>query len=59
MQHCSCSNITVTRFSQEEYEELLRYAIVNPNVEPSAAQPSQPKGDVAPERLPTLAGMLH
>ncbi|XP_051038966.1 centrosomal protein POC5 [Phodopus roborovskii] len=41
---------------QEEYEELLRYAIVNPSVEPSASQPSHPKGEVAPDRFPTLAG---
>ncbi|EGW11490.1 centrosomal protein POC5 isoform X1 [Cricetulus griseus] len=41
---------------QEEYEELLRYAIVNPNVESSASQPSHPKGEVAPDRFPTLAG---
>lgn len=41
---------------QEEYEELLRYAVVNPNVEPGAAQPSQPKGEVVPDRFPTLTG---
>ncbi|XP_051028244.1 centrosomal protein POC5 [Acomys russatus] len=41
---------------QDEYEELLRYTIVNPNVESHASQPSQPKGEVAPDRLPTPAG---
>ncbi|OBS75891.1 hypothetical protein A6R68_17657, partial [Neotoma lepida] len=40
----------------EEYEELLRYAIVNPNVDSSASQPSHLKGEVAPDKLPTLAG---
>ncbi|XP_036063127.1 centrosomal protein POC5 isoform X2 [Onychomys torridus] len=37
---------------QEEYEELLRYAIVNPNVDPSASQPSHPKGEAAPGNNP-------
>lgn len=41
---------------QEEYEELLRYAIVNPNVDSSASQPSHPKGEGAPDRFPALAG---
>ncbi|KAL6062299.1 hypothetical protein STEG23_002021, partial [Scotinomys teguina] len=41
---------------QEEYEELLRYAIVNPGVDSGASQPSHPKGEVAPDRFTTLAG---
>lgn len=41
---------------QEEYEELLRYAIVNPNVESGASQPSHPKGEVVPDRFPMPAG---
>ncbi|KAL1783058.1 centrosomal protein POC5 isoform X1 [Sigmodon hispidus] len=41
---------------QEEYEELLRYAIMNPKVESNASQPSHLKGEVAPDRFPTLAG---
>lgn len=41
---------------QEEYEELLRYAIVNPNVESGASQPPHPKGDVVPDRFPMPAG---
>ncbi|XP_037065383.1 centrosomal protein POC5 isoform X2 [Peromyscus leucopus] len=41
---------------QEEYEELLRYAIVNPNVDSSASQPSHPKAEGAPDRFPALAG---
>lgn len=41
---------------QEEYEELLRYAIVNPNVESGASQPPHPKGEVVPDRFPMPAG---
>ncbi|KAK7808603.1 hypothetical protein U0070_010002 [Myodes glareolus] len=41
---------------EEEYEELLRYAIVNPNVESGASQPSHPKGEVVPDRFPMPAG---
>ncbi|CAO2592905.1 Centrosomal protein POC5 [Lemmus lemmus] len=41
---------------QEEYEELLRYAIVNPHVESGASQPSHPKGEVVPDRFPMPAG---
>nr|XP_019785368.1 centrosomal protein POC5 isoform X3 [Tursiops truncatus] len=40
---------------QEEYEELLRYAIVTPNIESSASQPSHSKGEVVPDiRIPTI-----
>ncbi|GAB1298462.1 Centrosomal protein POC5 [Apodemus speciosus] len=52
----SDSDHSVSTDLQEEYEELLRYAIVNPNVESSASQPSHRKGEVAPDRFPTLAG---
>lgn len=50
------SDRSVSTDLQEEYEELLRYAIVNPNVECSASQPSHLRGEVAPDRFPTLAG---
>nr|XP_058916946.1 centrosomal protein POC5 [Kogia breviceps] len=40
---------------QEEYEELLRYAIVTPNIESSASQPSHSKGEVVPDiKIPTI-----
>lgn len=52
----SDSDRSVSTDLQEEYEELLRYAIVNPNVESSASQPSHRKGEVAPDRFPMLAG---
>lgn len=42
-------------FSQEEYEELLRYAIVTPNIESRASQPCHSKGEVVPDvRIPTV-----
>ncbi|KAG3266535.1 POC5 centriolar protein, transcript variant X3 [Ictidomys tridecemlineatus] len=48
---------------QEEYEELLRYAIVTPNMESSTSQsqPSHPKAEVVPEvRSPTpIDNILH
>ncbi|XP_023366721.1 centrosomal protein POC5 isoform X1 [Otolemur garnettii] len=45
---------------QEEYEELLRYAIVTPNIESSASQSSHPKGEVVPDvRAPTATDSLH
>lgn len=40
---------------QEEYEELLRYAVVTPNIESSAPQPSVPKGEVVPGSSPVLS----
>ncbi|XP_008563209.1 PREDICTED: centrosomal protein POC5-like, partial [Galeopterus variegatus] len=45
----------------EEYEELLRYAIVTPNIESSTLQSSHPKGEVAPDnRIPTtIDDILH
>uniref|UniRef100_A0A8D1SV32 Centrosomal protein POC5 n=1 Tax=Sus scrofa TaxID=9823 RepID=A0A8D1SV32_PIG len=40
---------------QEEYEELLRYAVVTPTIESSALQPSHSKGEVVPDtRIPTI-----
>uniref|UniRef100_A0A9L0J5Z3 Centrosomal protein POC5 n=1 Tax=Equus asinus TaxID=9793 RepID=A0A9L0J5Z3_EQUAS len=40
---------------QEEYEELLRYAIVTPNIESSVSQPSHSKGEVVPDgRIPPV-----
>ncbi|XP_062943310.1 centrosomal protein POC5 isoform X2 [Cynocephalus volans] len=46
---------------QEEYEELLRYAIVTPNIESSTVQSSHPKGEVVPDnRIPTtIDDILH
>ncbi|XP_027623783.1 centrosomal protein POC5 isoform X1 [Tupaia chinensis] len=44
----------------EEYEELLRYAIVTPNIESSASQSSHPKREVVPDvRVPTKSDNLH
>lgn len=58
MQHCSCHNALVLGFWQEEYEELLRYAVVNPNVESGVSRPSHLRGEAVPDRFPVL-GMLH
>ncbi|XP_045752585.1 centrosomal protein POC5 isoform X1 [Mirounga angustirostris] len=46
---------------QEEYEELLRYAIVTPNIESGASQPYHSRGEVGPDvRVPTLIDdILH
>ncbi|XP_042637250.1 centrosomal protein POC5 [Orycteropus afer afer] len=46
---------------QEEYEELLRYAVVTPNIESSTPQSSHPKGEVVPDvRIPTIIDdILH
>ncbi|XP_045053837.1 centrosomal protein POC5 isoform X2 [Desmodus rotundus] len=46
---------------QEEYEELLRYAIVTPNIESRASQPSHSKGEVVTDvRFPTIIDdILH
>lgn len=51
------SHAFVLGFWQEEYEELLRYAVVNPNVGSSASQPSHLRGEAVPDRFPVLAGM--
>ncbi|KAI5144232.1 Centrosomal Protein Poc5 [Manis pentadactyla] len=40
---------------QEEYEELLRYAIVTPNIESCVSQPSHSKGEVVSDvRIPAI-----
>ncbi|XP_010947582.1 centrosomal protein POC5 isoform X2 [Camelus ferus] len=40
---------------QEEYEELLRYAVVTPNIDSGASQPPHSKGEVVPEtRIPPI-----
>lgn len=46
---------------QDEYEELLRYAIVTPNIESGASQPSHSKAEVVPDvRFPTIIDdILH
>ncbi|XP_006901496.1 PREDICTED: centrosomal protein POC5, partial [Elephantulus edwardii] len=45
---------------QEEYEELLRYAIVTPNIESSTTQSSHLKGDVVPDvKTPFIHQLLH
>ena len=42
-------------FSQEEYEELLRYAVVTPNTEAGASQLSHSKGEAVPDvKIPTI-----
>ncbi|MBZ3871594.1 Centrosomal protein POC5 [Sciurus carolinensis] len=52
---------TFNKRKKEEYEELLRYAIVTPNIESSALQTSHPKGEVVPDvRIPTTTdNSLH
>ncbi|XP_014653198.1 PREDICTED: centrosomal protein POC5 [Ceratotherium simum simum] len=55
VQNDSDRGSSVSSDLQEEYEELLRYAIVTPNVESSASQPSHSKGEVVPDvRIPTI-----
>lgn len=46
---------------QEEYEELLRYAIMNPPADSGAAVTSHPRAEVAPDtRISAAAGsILH
>ncbi|XP_013822161.2 PREDICTED: centrosomal protein POC5 isoform X1 [Capra hircus] len=40
---------------QEEYEELLRYAIVTPNIEAGASQPPHSKGEAVPDiKIPAI-----
>ncbi|XP_004466601.2 centrosomal protein POC5 isoform X2 [Dasypus novemcinctus] len=59
--HDSDQGSSVSSDLQEEYEELLRYAVVTPNIESSASQSSHTKGEVAPDvRIPTVIdGILH
>ncbi|XP_059550275.1 centrosomal protein POC5 isoform X1 [Myotis daubentonii] len=49
MQNDCNQNSSSSSDLQEEYEELLRYTIVTPNVEPGTSQPSHSKGEVAPD----------
>lgn len=48
------SDRSVSTDLQEEYEELLRYAVVNPNVESGVSRPSHLRGEVVPDRFPVL-----
>ncbi|XP_046282833.1 centrosomal protein POC5 isoform X4 [Marmota monax] len=63
IQNDSDPGSSVSADLQEEYEELLRYAIVTPNTESgtSQSQPSHPKAEVVPEvRSPTpIDNILH
>uniref|UniRef100_A0A8D2CP67 Centrosomal protein POC5 n=1 Tax=Sciurus vulgaris TaxID=55149 RepID=A0A8D2CP67_SCIVU len=61
VQNDSDPGSSVSTDLQEEYEELLRYAIVTPNIESSALQTSHPKGEVVPDvRIPTTTdNSLH
>nr|XP_026259883.1 centrosomal protein POC5 [Urocitellus parryii] len=63
IQNDSDPGSSVSADLQEEYEELLRYAIVTPNMESSTSQsqPSHPKAEVVPEvRSPTpIDNILH
>ncbi|XP_058421354.1 centrosomal protein POC5 isoform X4 [Diceros bicornis minor] len=55
VQNDSDRGSSVSSDLQEEYEELLRYAIVTPNIESGASQPSHSKGEVVPDvRIPTI-----
>ncbi|XP_045141279.1 centrosomal protein POC5 isoform X2 [Echinops telfairi] len=59
--HDSDRGSSVSSELQEEYEELLRYAIVTPNIESSTLQSSHPKEEVVPDvRVPTVTDdILH
>ncbi|XP_027623784.1 centrosomal protein POC5 isoform X2 [Tupaia chinensis] len=60
LQNDSNRGSSVSSDLQEEYEELLRYAIVTPNIESSASQSSHPKREVVPDvRVPTKSDNLH
>ncbi|XP_016060726.1 PREDICTED: centrosomal protein POC5 isoform X2 [Miniopterus natalensis] len=61
MQNDPNQDSSVSSDLQEEYEELLRYAIVTPNIESGASQPSHSKGEVVPDvRFPTIIDdILH
>ncbi|XP_020033883.2 centrosomal protein POC5 isoform X2 [Castor canadensis] len=59
VQNDSDHGSSVSTDLQEEYEELLRYTIVTPNIESIASQ-SHPKGEIVPEvRIPTTMDILH
>ncbi|XP_040306402.1 centrosomal protein POC5 isoform X1 [Herpailurus yagouaroundi] len=61
MKNDSDRGSSVSSDLQEEYEELLRYAIVTPNIESRASQPCHSKGEVVPDvRIPTVVDdILH
>ncbi|XP_032704113.1 centrosomal protein POC5 isoform X4 [Lontra canadensis] len=61
IQNDSEQGSSVSSDLQEEYEELLRYAIVTPNIESGALQPCHSKGEVVPDvRVPTIIDdILH
>ncbi|XP_013370345.1 PREDICTED: centrosomal protein POC5 isoform X2 [Chinchilla lanigera] len=59
-QNNSDQGSSVSTDLQEEYEELLRYTIVTPNIESSASQLSHPKGEAPDTRIPaTTDNILH
>ncbi|XP_047272681.1 centrosomal protein POC5 isoform X3 [Homo sapiens] len=60
VQNDSSRGSSVSSNLQEEYEELLHYAIVTPNIEPCASQSSHPKGELVPDvRISTIHDILH
>nr|XP_055108231.1 centrosomal protein POC5 isoform X1 [Symphalangus syndactylus] len=60
VQNDSSRGSSVSSNLQEEYEELLRYAIVTPNIEPGASQSSHPKEELVPDvRISTIHDILH
>ncbi|XP_004413444.1 PREDICTED: centrosomal protein POC5 [Odobenus rosmarus divergens] len=61
IQNDSDRRSSVSSDLQEEYEELLRYAIVTPNIESGASQPCHSKGELVPDvRVPTIIDdILH
>ncbi|XP_045665723.1 centrosomal protein POC5 isoform X2 [Ursus americanus] len=61
IQNDSDRGSSVSSDLQEEYEELLRYAIVTPNIESGASQPCHSKGEVVPDvKVPTIIDdILH
>lgn len=61
IQNGSDQGSSVSSDLQEEYEELLRYAVVTPNIESAVSQPSYLKGEVVPDvRVPTvIEDVLH
>uniref|UniRef100_A0A2K6R9V4 Centrosomal protein POC5 n=1 Tax=Rhinopithecus roxellana TaxID=61622 RepID=A0A2K6R9V4_RHIRO len=60
VQNDSSPGSSVSSNLQEEYEELLRYAIVTPNIEPGASQSSHPKEELVPDvRISTIHDILH
>ncbi|XP_010617432.1 centrosomal protein POC5 isoform X4 [Fukomys damarensis] len=60
IQNNSHQSSSVSTDLQEEYEELLRYAIVTPNIDSSVSQPSHPKGEAPDARIPTTVdNILH